>query len=165
MYPKITIYTLILSLITLSWMVPGGPVETRSFSNIDSAIVLGFNIFLTSLVLGALVLIYFMFKKQKWAYSLTFLVGVAFVIVFLLDLLGIFPVSLDSMNQLLFILEILGTLFGFSLMYLSYVTLKYTPSEYWSGNFQVPFSLIVIGSFLLLFGVYVIYFATKSALH
>jgi len=107
-YQKITIYTLVLSLFTLAWMVPGGPVETRSFSNILPEIVMGFNIFLTSLMIVSIALVYFMYKKQKWAYQLTGVVGLAFALVFLLDLGGIFPVSLDPMQTLLFVMEVIG---------------------------------------------------------
>lgn len=163
-YQKITIYTLLLSLFTLAWMVPGGPVETRSFSNILPEIVMGFNIFLTSLMIVSIALVYFMYKKQKWAYQLTGVVGMAFALVFLLDLGGIFPVSLDPMQTLLFVMEVIGLILGVLLMWLSYKMIQVTHDSAWSGKFKIPKVWIIAGIMLLIFGVYIVYFATSSAL-
>lgn len=163
-YPKITIITLIISILTLAWMVPGGPVETRSFSNILPEVVLGFNIFLTALIIVAISLVYFMYKKQKWAYQANGIVGFAFTLVFILDLGGIFPVSLEPMQTLLFVMEIIGFFLGILLMWLSYKTLQTTPKSFWINTFKIPRFWIRIGIMLLLLGVYVIYFATTSAL-
>ena len=163
-YQKITIFTLVISIFTLAWMVPGGPVETRSFSNILPEVVLGFNIFLTALIIVAISLIYFMYKKQKWAYQANGVVGLAFALVFILDLGGIFPVSLDPMQTLLFVMEIIGLLLGVLLMWLSYKTLQTTSESFWINTFKISKFWIIVGIMLLLLGVYVIYFATTSAL-
>jgi len=163
-YQKITIYVLVLSLFTLSWMVPGGPVETRSFSNILPEIVMGFNIFLTSLMIVSIALVYFMHKKQKWAYQLTTVVGLAFALVFILDLVGIFPISLDPMQRLLFVMEIIGLILGLLLMFLSYKTIQVTEESFWLEKSKIPKVWIIAGVTLLLFGVYIVYFATTAAL-
>ena len=163
-YPKITIVTLIISILTLAWMVPGGPVETRSFSNNLPEVVLGFNIFLTALIIVAISLVYFMSKKQKWAYQANGIVGFAFALVFILDLGGIFPVSLDPMQKLLFAMEVVGLLLGILLMWLSYKTIQTIPENFWMNTVKIPKFWITMGIMLLLLGVYVIYFATTSAL-
>lgn len=163
-YLKLTRYTLVLSLFTLAWMVPGGPVETRSFSNILPSIVMGFNIFLTSLMIVSIVLVYFMHKKQKWAYQLTGVVGLAFALVFFLDLAHIFPISLDPMETLLFSMEVIGLILGLVLMLLSYLSIKNTPDGTWLKKAPIPKTYLGIGAFLLLLGVYIVYFATNAAL-
>jgi hypothetical protein len=164
-YQKLTIYTLVLSIFTLSWMVPGGPVETRDFSHLAPQIAWAFNIFLTSLILLAIALIYFLFKKQKWAYQLTGVVGFAFFLVFVLDLGKIFPVSPDPMSPLLLLMEILGLIFGILLMWLAYKTIKMTDISFWLNTTKLPNMVILIGVTLLFFGAFVVYFATSSTLN
>lgn len=164
-YQKHTVYTLVLSILTLAWMVPGGPVETRDFSHLAPQIAWAFNIFLTILFLLAIVLIYFMFIKQKWAYQLTGVVGLAFFLVFVLDLGKIFPVSPDPMSPLLFVMEIMGLIFGVLLMWLSYKTIKMTDISFWVNAFKLPVIIIIIGVALLFFGAFVVYFATSSILN
>ncbi len=163
-YPKITRWTLLLSLILMSTMVPGGPVETRSFVNIESDIVLGFNIFLTLLMVASILILYFTFKKQRWAYQFTGIIGFTFASVFALDLARIFPVSLDPMSSTLFTLEWISLILGIVLMWLSYKAVIVTESSFWSvkRKLSMPFMLGVI--FLLLLGIYVVYFATSAAL-
>jgi len=164
-YQKLTFYTLILSIFTLAWMVPGGPVETRDFSHLAPGIAWSFNIFLTSLVLVAIALIYFLYKKQKWAYQLTGIVGFAFFLVFVLDLGKIFPVSPDAMSPLLFVMEVVGLIFGVLLMWLAYKTISVTEASFWLSAAKLPNIVILIGVALLFFGIFVVYFATSSTLN
>ncbi|GLX78254.1 hypothetical protein tinsulaeT_15940 [Thalassotalea insulae] len=163
-YAKSTIYVLILAIITLAWMVPGGPVETRDFSHLAPEVAWSFNIFLTSLMLVAIALVYFMFKKQRWAYQLTGVVGLAFFLVFLLDLAKIFPVSPDPMSTLLFVLEIAGVVFGLLLSWLSYQAIRLSEQTFWVSTITIPNSLLFIGIGMLIFGAFVVYFATASTL-
>ncbi len=163
-YHKITIFTLIASVVFLALMVPGGPVETRSFANVNSIIVMGFNIFLTLLSIVSIVAIYFMFKRQKWAYQLTGVLGFAYMLVFVLDLGKIFPVSPNPMNMTLLVLEWISLILGGMLILFSYKTISTTEKNYWSGIFHIPISFIVIIILLLLLGGGIVYFATRSAL-
>ena len=48
---------LALSAISLSLLVPGGPIETRSFSHINPIILASFNTFLTTLSILSLLLV------------------------------------------------------------------------------------------------------------
>ncbi len=163
-YAKYTIYLLILSIVTLGWMVPGGPVETRDFSHLAPAIAWSFNIFLTGLMLVAIALVYFTVKKQRWAYQITGVVGFAFFLVFMLDLAEIFPVSPDPMSKMLFILEISGLVFGILLSWLCYQTLANTDASYYQNTVSIPKPLLLVGIALLVFGGFVVYFATASTL-
>jgi hypothetical protein len=164
-YPKITIGTLILLMFLLSLMVPGGPIETRSFANIDPAIVFGFNVFLTLLVIVSIVTVYFMFKKQRWAYQLGGILGFSYILVFILDLAKIFPVSPDPMGTSLLVLEWVSLMLGTILIGTSYKTLSATEAAFWSGRFKIPLLLIISLVLLMLVGVYIVYFATSSALN
>ena len=62
-------FWLIVSVGLLSSLIPGGPVENRDFSHIHAGVLGAFNIFLTVLDLGSLVLAYFVFKQRPWALS------------------------------------------------------------------------------------------------
>ena len=163
-FAKLTTLTLFINVLLLSLMVPGGPVETRSFINIDPAIVLGFNIILTLLVLLSVASIYFMFKKQRWAYQLTGVLGFVYALVFVLDLAHIFPVSSDPMELVLLLLEWISLGLGVALIGLSYKTLSNTHASYWSSSSRIPVYLLVLSVILLLFGACVVYFATNAAL-
>ena len=61
----LTSVLLFISFGLLSILVPGGPIETRSFSHIDPLILGGFNPFLTSLAMISVFLIYFILKDLK----------------------------------------------------------------------------------------------------
>jgi len=163
-YPKITIYTFVVNILLLTLMVPGGPIETRSFANIDPVIVIGFNVFLTLLTITSVVSVYFMCKKQRWAYQLTGVLGFAFMLVFILDLAKIFPVSFDPMGMPLFIFECVSLLFGAIVMWLSYKTIFVTEKAYWAGQTVIPAWAIFVMIGLLLLGICVVYFATHFAL-
>ena len=49
-------------------------------------------------------------------------------------------------------------------MWLSYKNLVATDKSYWSGEFKLPKRLIISIAILLLCGIYIVYFATKSAM-
>ncbi|GAA0370681.1 hypothetical protein GCM10009092_38740 [Bowmanella denitrificans] len=161
-YPRITSLTLLIAIFTLAWMVPGGPVETRDFSHLPPLIAWSFNVFLTALVMVSLALVYFMHKRLRWAFQATTIAGLAFALVFLLDLAEIFPVSPDPMSDLLFTLEIAGLLFGLILMWLSVRSLQ--TCDNWQSHVALPGWVQVVLVLMLLFGAYVVYFATSATL-
>ena len=107
---------LIMSAVMLGVLIPGGPVETRSFSQIPSVILVGFNSFLTTLGLGSLVLSYFVLNRHQGGYILSAFCGVACFVVYALDLLGIFPVSPDNMPHLLRMIEVTGVIISIPLV-------------------------------------------------
>ncbi len=102
--------------IALSSLVPGGPIETRSFAHINPVTLGMFNTFLTILALGSLILVYFVLKSERWAMLGAALCGLSFFGVYVADLAVIFPVSPDAMSPALFIIEILGTVLSLPLM-------------------------------------------------
>lgn len=110
---------LVLSSISLSVLVPGGPIETRSFSHINPIILGVFNTFLTTLGILSLLLVYFVLKQKRWAFIISKVCGLSYFLVYGLDLAGIFPVSPDYMPKALLNVEILGIVLSLPLMLLS----------------------------------------------
>ena len=110
---------LILSSGLLSSLVPGGSIETRDFSHIEPIILGTFNTFLTTLAIGSLLLVYFIFRETKWAFIASAISGISYFLVYVLDLGIIFPVSSDPMPTALFIIEIIGTVVSLPLTFLS----------------------------------------------
>jgi len=158
---------LFISFVLLSVLVPGGPIETRSFSHIDPLVLGAFNTFLTSLAILSILLIYFVLKNMKWAYIVSMVCGVSYFLVYALDLGAIFPVSPDSMLQALFIIEILGTIASMPLVYFSIQgILKDTNASDRQSTQGSLYSKRLI-SIVLVFvdaGIGIIVFATKSAM-
>ena len=98
---------LALSAINLALMIPGGFVETRDFSAYPASVLAAFNIFLTVLGLGSLVLAWLTWRggvRRVWSTA-----AVGFAATYLLDLFKIFPVTPVPMSSLLETLEWLGT--------------------------------------------------------
>ena len=110
---------LVMSAAMLGVLIPGGPIETRNFSDMSPVILLGFNILLTILGLGSFVLAYFVLDRRRGGYMLSAFFGVEYFLVYSLDLLGIFPVSPDSMPHLLRWIEVVGVVASFPLISLS----------------------------------------------
>ncbi|MBE9028722.1 hypothetical protein IQ266_02980 [filamentous cyanobacterium LEGE 11480] len=105
-----------LSSLLLTVLVPGGPIETRSFAHINPLILGGFNTFLTTLSIVSLVLVYFVVQRYVWAFVAAAVCGMSYFLVYVLDLAHIFPVSPDMMPSALFVIELLGTIVSVPLM-------------------------------------------------
>jgi len=164
-YRKLTHYILLAAIIILFSMVPGGPVENRSFSNVLPSIVLGFNIYLVALTILAISSVYFMHRGHKWAYQAAGFVGLNYAIIFALDLFKIFPVSYDAMSPLLFVLEIAGVLFGFILLILSYLSLTRTRANDWASSSEpLGKPALLLAGLMIITGVFIVVFATRAAL-
>lgn len=106
-------------MVLLTILVPGGPVETRGFTHINPKILSVFNVFLTSVGIISLLLIYFVFKNQKWSYLMSFFCGLTYFIIYAIDLGDLSPVSPTAMPLVLFMIEIIGSIVSLPLMYLS----------------------------------------------
>jgi len=61
-------------------------------------------------------------------------------------------------------MEIIGLILGLLLMFLSYKTIQVTEESFWLEKSKIPKVWIIAGVTLLLFGVYIVYFATTAAL-
>lgn len=155
--------------IALSTLVPGGPIETRSFAHIHPISLGIFNVFLTTLCLGSLLLVYFVLKSERWATIAAALCGFSYLGVYGLDLAQIFPVSPDGMPPALLAIEVIGTLVSFPLMALSIQALQkqsaFAPAIDTSESLSLKRSQLVtgfVGLGLLALGI--IIFATRSAM-
>lgn len=158
---------LIVSFVLLGVLVPGGPIETRNFSNIDPLVLAAFNIFLTSLAITSLLLIFFVLKNMRWAYIASMICGISYFFVYVLDLGSIFPVSADQMPIALLIIEIAGAIVSIPLVYVAMRgALKSTNDNeahpVQSTLVTTHFTFIVLA--LIAVGIGVVVFATKSAM-
>ncbi|GEO85405.1 MULTISPECIES: hypothetical protein [Alphaproteobacteria] len=152
---------LVASALNLSLMVPGGFVETRDFSAYPAIVLGAFNVFLTVLGLGSLVLAFVLARNGK-GYGLSALAGLAFVCVYLLDLIRVFPVTPNPMSLLLATLEWLGTGLGGALVVVAITLARHeaTNSETLDGlSFPAP---VIVG--LVLVTLIIVAYATRSAM-
>ena len=152
---------LVASAVNLALMVPGGFVETRDFSAYPSLVLGAFNVFLTVLGLGSLVLAYSITKAGRGGGWAT-LAGFAFVGVYLLDLGRIFPVPPNPMSMLLATLEWIGTGLGVGLATASLIVSRHATAN---ATPAVTPSLprpVIVG--LVLLALVIVAFATKSAM-
>ena len=99
------------SALNLALMVPGGFVETRAFPDYPVWIIAGFNIFLTVLGLGALILALPLWRTGK-PRTVAIAAAASFVAVYAADLAEVFPVSSTPMPPLLTALEWIGAALG-----------------------------------------------------
>ena len=161
---------LILSFGLLAALVPGGPIETRSFAHIAPLILAAFNTFLTTLGILSVLLVYFILKNRHWALVISALCGVSYFLVYALDLGKIFPISPDPMPQTLFIIELLGSIASVPLILVSISRVisiynshqPATISQSYPNRFGYLFGYLI--SFLVIVGIGIIIFATQSAM-
>lgn len=156
--PLITIL-LVLSALNLALMVPGGFVETRDFSAYPAIVLGAFNIFLTVLGLGSIVLAY-TFARSGRGRTWSALAGIAYVAVYLLDIGRIFPVPPNPMSTLLATLEWIGTALG---LVLAIAAFAFEDGKANSGS-AVPRLRIPIVVGLVAAAIVIVVFATKSAM-
>ncbi|AFY37826.1 hypothetical protein Lepto7376_1483 [[Leptolyngbya] sp. PCC 7376] len=158
--------------LALSSLVPGGPIETRSFAHINPVTLGVFNTFLTTLTLGSLILVYFVLKSERWAMLGAALCGLSFFGVYVADLAVIFPVSPDAMPPALLTIEILGTILSLPLMFFAVQAWRalnqpafvgaHTPQTHTAQTTQ-PWQL-VLGFAVSVIGLGIIIFATHAAM-
>lgn len=131
----------------------------RDFSAYPAIVLGAFNVFLTVLGLGSLVLAYVIIKAGR-AYGWAGLAGLAFVGVYLLDLGRIFPVPPNPMSTLLATLEWIGTGLGAALA-VSSIALRGAANTATSAKPTLPMP-VVLG--LMFVALIIVAFATKSAM-
>lgn len=140
---------LIISAMFLTALVPGGLVESRDFSHIHPLILISFNLFLTVLVIVSCLLGLQWIRKPA-SMQATLWVGVAYFLVYLLDLLAIFPVSPTPMSELLLAVEVSGLIIAIPLIMLSGHSLvqgersKATDPIALPWKFVLPIGLVVV---------------------
>ena len=164
---KMAAFMLLISLVNLSIMIPGGPIETRQFSQYPAFVLGGFNTFLTLLGLGSIIGVYFILKNKKWALWLSFYCGIGYEAVYLLDLFKIFPTSPVAMPTSLFILETIGAIVAIPLMIFSYLAVRDESNEtsFSNSKKQLTTRTILTTLIFAIIGIAIIAFATVSAMN
>ncbi len=109
---------LVVSALLLTSLVPGGLVENRDFSHINTMVLVAFNMYLTVLALGSFVVGVGCLRHSTSVFA-TLAAGVSYVLVYALDLLQIFPVSPTPMSHALWAIEVAGLLLALPLVGLS----------------------------------------------
>lgn len=154
----------------LTSLVPGGLIETRSFAHINPLILGSFNTFLTTLSLTSLLLIYYVWQGYRWAFVTSFISGLSYFLVYVLDLAHLFPISPDAMPTALLVIEILGTIVSLPLMITSGLGIQHSTKQLAQGNnTKSDLDLtgkkqIFIAIGITLIGIEIIIFATHSAM-
>lgn len=155
-------FWLIVSACLLSSLIPGGPIENRDFSHIHTGVLGAFNIFLTVLDLGSLVLAYFAIMQRPWALSLAFAAAVGFFGVYAVDLAQFFPRSPTPMSLPLAVIEVLGMTAAVPLMFASRRALTEANSA--ASSSKLPSLGLAIAVALVIAGIAIVWFATDAAM-
>ncbi|MEM6867491.1 MAG: hypothetical protein AAF528_03830 [Cyanobacteria bacterium P01_C01_bin.121] len=172
---------LLLSTVSLTSLVPGGPIETRDFSHISPLVLGSFNLFLTTLSLTSFLLLYFVWKRQRWAFVASGIWGIGYFLVYVLDLARWFPVSPDAMPPALFAIEVFGTILSIPLAVLSFSNADasddmtdinqqrgYLGDTLAIDNAEVhkneKAGLFTVGALATLLGIGIVVFATRAAM-
>lgn len=167
-------------MVLLFSLVPGGGIENRDFSHIPVAILGAFNIFLTSLGIVSLLLLYFIWQRQAWAYLLAAFCGLGYFVVYLLDLAKIFPVSPTAMSSTLLSIEVIGCALALPLMVLAtravinkdkqavqeaaHKATRGVMQETTQEGRALPRWLLYMGLALFVVGIVIVIFATRAAM-
>lgn len=155
-------FWLLVSAALLSSLIPGGPIENRDFSHIPPLVLALFNIFLTGLDLGAVVLALIAFRGQSWAAKGAFIAAICFFGVYAVDLAQLFPRSPTPMSFGLALVEVLGMTAAIPLMFAARTAMseKDQRSTKPGVNFLGFAGLAVLGVLALS----IVWFATDAAM-
>lgn len=139
---------LIISAALLTALVPGGVVESRDFSHITPLILIGFNLFLTVLVFGSCLLGLQWIRKPA-SLTTTLCAGVSYFLVYLLDLLAIFPVSPTPMSELLWAIEVTGLVLALPLIIISAYYLMKEEKSHAHDPIAIPWKIVLPAGLLV----------------
>jgi hypothetical protein len=123
-YVKPVPYLLGVIMILLAILVPGGPVETRSFADLPAWVYWGFNAFLIGLGVFTVIALVFAALRRRWAFTAAIVAGALYILVYVLDLAGIFPVSPDPMPAALLWIEVIDSVLAAVLILFAAKALK-----------------------------------------
>ncbi|SNY93625.1 hypothetical protein SAMN04515647_3936 [Cohaesibacter sp. ES.047] len=150
----------LLSALNLALMVPGGFVETRVFPHYSVSVLAAFNVFLTILGLGSFILAYAALRYGRTG-MWPVVAGVAYVAVYVADLLHIFPVSQNPMSTVLTTLESVGTVLGVMLIVASIRSVSASQGDRGGVPSGLSRGLLFVLSAV---GIGIVIFATLSAM-
>ncbi|MTI18985.1 hypothetical protein E1162_17215 [Rhodobacteraceae bacterium RKSG542] len=101
-------------------LVPGGPIETRSFVDLGPIVFWGFNAFLIALGFGAIASALVMRSGNRVAAWGAIIASWGYIFVVLLDLGHVFPTTPDPIPLALGIIEILDAILAGYIIVLSH---------------------------------------------
>lgn len=108
---------------TFVTLVPGGPIETRDFSDLGGPVFWGFNAFLIALAVLAVTSAVLMLRGNTRAAWGAIAASWGYVFVVLLDLGHVFPTSPDPIPLMLGLVEILDFILALYVAFLAHRTL------------------------------------------
>lgn len=149
-----------LSALLLMSLVPGGPIENRDFSHIAPWVLTAFNTFLTLLGMGSLLVIPLCLKGLRLGGSLAMLAALSYFVVYVIDLLGLFPQTPSTMPLALFSIEVVGSLIALPLFWAGRQLRQLSDAAGQQHTALKPWQVVV----LTLTGIAVVIFATYSAM-
>lgn len=109
-----------LNVTLLAILVPGGPIENRDFSALKGVVFWGFNVFLITLGLTSFYTIHAVLANNSTAVLLTKSIAIAYVTVYAIDLIGMFPKSPTKMSNTLMLFEIINLCIAVYLFIISF---------------------------------------------
>jgi hypothetical protein len=109
-----------LNVTLLAILVPGGPIENRDFSALKGFVFWGFNVFLITLGLTSFYTIYTILANDSTAILLTKFISISYIVVYAIDLIGMFPKSPTKMSNTLMLFEIINLCIAVYLLVLSF---------------------------------------------
>jgi hypothetical protein len=109
-----------LNVTLLAILVPGGPIENRDFSALKGVVFWGFNVFLITLGLTSFYSIYALFSDLSIVELIIKFIATAYIIVYAVDLIGIFPKSPTKMSKTLMLFEIINLCAAVYLLIISF---------------------------------------------
>ena len=92
----------------LTILVPGGPIENRDFNGLRGIVFWGFNVFLIILGIASYITSYLLLIANPYALYMGQIISVLYFIVYLIDLVGIFPKSPTKMSKTLMLIEVIN---------------------------------------------------------
>ncbi|MEM9092576.1 MAG: hypothetical protein AAGC93_28070 [Cyanobacteria bacterium P01_F01_bin.53] len=127
------------------------------------------------------IVVEFLWQQQRWAFAASAINGIAYGLVYVLDLAHWFPVSPDAMPPALWVIEVLGTIVSIPLIVLSThgisagaeLSNATQPKNYPSDVLMVnttgivgreKVGIVVVVAIAVVMGMGIVIFATRSAM-
>ncbi|WP_448248400.1 hypothetical protein [Thalassotalea agariperforans] len=166
LHNKTIAFFLILNALLLILLIPGGMIENRDFSHIDTLILVAFNALLTALVMCSILFIPLAINNYQATAKVSKILALVYIAVYILDLLSIFPQTPSVMSTALMTIEIIGIGAGIMLFIEGYKFEKRINNATYSQNKNMVKKLSPLCTLILvLIGNGVVIFSTYSAIH
>jgi hypothetical protein len=120
---------LLLSVLILAPLIPGGPIENRTFAEYPIWVIASFNLIISVIVLAALPLAWLGRRGGRRVAIGSALDGAGFTAIYALDMLKIFPVSDTPMSPTLRVMAFAGLATGLAVVASALVDLAQQPPD------------------------------------